>query len=94
MKKTRIFPFLLFLGFFVISGNVFAQGIIIDHTCTNLTQIPPQYLDAAKQLTLHYAHTSHGSQVLDGSLNLESLERTVNALTRAVVNWNSEKKKG
>jgi len=74
MKKNRMFPFLLFLVFFVISSSAFAQGIVIDHTCTELSQIPPQWLDAAKQLTLHYAHTSHGSQVLDGSLNLESLE--------------------
>jgi hypothetical protein len=46
----------------------FAAGpIIIDHTCTDLSQIPDVWLEKAKNLTLHYAHTSHGSQVTTGS---------------------------
>ena len=50
-----------------------AGGIIIDHTCTDLSKIPPYWLEKAKQLTLHYAHTSHGSQIISGIVNLESL---------------------
>ena len=50
----------------------FADGIIIDHTCTDLSKIPVHWLEQAKSLTLHYAHTSHGSQVTSGILNLES----------------------
>jgi hypothetical protein len=50
----------------------FADGIIIDHTCTDLSQIPDCWLEQAKSLTLHYAHTSHGSQVTSGISNLES----------------------
>jgi len=46
--------------------------IIIDHTCTDISRIPPYWLNEAKKLTLHYAHTSHGSQINSGILNLES----------------------
>ena len=49
-----------------------AQPIVIDHTCTGLSQIPENWLETAKELTLHYAHTSHGSQINSGILNLES----------------------
>jgi hypothetical protein len=40
--------------------------IIIDHRHTDASKIPPQWVAAAKQLTVHFAHTSHGSQVLTG----------------------------
>ena len=50
----------------------FAEPIIIDHTCTDLSKIPAYWLEQAKQLAFHYAHTSHGSQVTSGILNLES----------------------
>ncbi len=69
-------------AFFIICSILFifvqmvpvalADGIIIDHTCTDLSQIPDVWLDQAKLLTLHYAHTSHGSQVTSGIANLES----------------------
>ncbi len=48
--------------------------LIIDHTCTNLSQIPSEWIDRAKELTLHYAHTSHGSQIISGITNLESMD--------------------
>lgn len=47
------------------------EALIIDHTCCDLSQIPPYWIDQAKALTFHYAHTSHGSQVVDGALKLE-----------------------
>jgi hypothetical protein len=50
-----------------------AEPIIIDHTCTDISQIPEYWLEQAKQLTIHYAHTSHGGQINFGILNLESL---------------------
>jgi hypothetical protein len=50
-----------------------AQAIIIDHTCIDLSKIPEDWLNKAKTLTLHYAHTSHGSQIISGIQNLESL---------------------
>jgi hypothetical protein len=52
------------------------EAIIIDHTCTDLSKIPRSpidWIEEAKKLTLHYAHTSHGGQVTSGIINLESL---------------------
>ena len=48
------------------------EAIIIDHTCTDLTKIPDYWLKQAKKLAIHYAHTSHGSQINTG---LEALEQ-------------------
>ena len=47
-------------------------AIIIDHRHTDVHQIPEGWLAEAKKLVVHYAHTSHGSQVLDGLRWLES----------------------
>jgi len=54
------------------------QPIIIDHTCTDLSKIPPYWLEEAKKLTFHYAHTSHGGQVLSGLVNLEAVDSKYN----------------
>ncbi len=48
------------------------EAIIIDHTCTHLDLIPPYWIEQAKLLTFHYAHTSHGSQIVSGLGVLES----------------------
>jgi len=48
------------------------NAIIIDHTCIDVDLIPDYWIEQAKLLTLHYAHTSHGSQITSGSLNFES----------------------
>jgi hypothetical protein len=49
------------------------EGLIIDHRCTRIEAIPPSWIDQAKLLTIHYAHTSHGSQITDGVEKLEEL---------------------
>lgn len=41
-------------------------AIVVDHTCTDLSQIPDYWLEEAKKLAIHYAHTSHGSQLVSG----------------------------
>jgi fibronectin type 3 domain-containing protein len=47
------------------------QGIIADHTHTDLNVIPPAAITQAKQaLHIAYGHTSHGSQVTDGMSGL------------------------
>lgn len=44
-----------------------SEALIIDHTCTDMTQIPDQWLTASQaNLRLHYAHTSHGGQLIIG----------------------------
>ena len=48
-----------------------AQAIIIDHTCTDITKIPDSWINQVKSaLKIHYAHTSHGEQLLEGSSRL------------------------
>lgn len=43
------------------------EAIIVDHTTTDLSQIPSQYIAQAKNLLrLSYGHTSHGSQIVSG----------------------------
>ena len=74
-KKHLFIFFLLILLFTSSAINSYAQSskaIIIDQTCTDISQIPPYWIEQAKLLTLHYAHTSHGSQVTSGIENLES----------------------
>lgn len=62
MKKNI---FLLVL--IVCSCVVFADPIIVDHTCTDLTQIPQSAIEQAKaSLHIAYGHTSHGSQLITG----------------------------
>lgn len=44
-----------------------AGPIIIDHTCTDLSQVPDYWIERAKeQLRVSYGHTSHGSQPISG----------------------------
>lgn len=46
-------------------------AIIIDHSCTNLDNIPQQWIEQAKiDLNIAYGHTSHGSQITDGMSGL------------------------
>ena len=43
------------------------EPIIIDHTCTDINQIPPSWIETAKSnLRISYGHTSHGSQLITG----------------------------
>ena len=66
----------LALVFFVIAPTAIAETeeqIIIDHTCTNLSQIPDEWIDQAKSdLHIAYQHTSHGSQLITGMNALEN----------------------
>jgi len=58
-----------FIGLILLASvrTVTAEPIIINHTCTTITQIPQSAIEQAKN-TLHiaYGHTSHGSQVTTG----------------------------
>ena len=47
--------------------------LIIDHTCTELSQIPDEWIDSVQaDLRLHYAHTSHGGQLTTGLSRIEA----------------------
>lgn len=43
-----------------------AEAIIIDHTCTDISRIPNEWIEQAKESLFHYAYTSHGSQIVSG----------------------------
>ncbi|MCD6400598.1 MAG: hypothetical protein J7L73_01600 [Anaerolineales bacterium] len=49
-----------------------SSAIIIDHNATDLSKIPDYWLGKAKELAIHYAHTSHGSQLISGIGALEN----------------------
>ncbi|MBN1356513.1 hypothetical protein JXA40_09670 [bacterium] len=50
---------------------------IADHTCTDLNQIPQNWIDTVKNtVKLHYAHTSHGSQLTIGLQRIETQNHT------------------
>ncbi len=57
--------------------------VIVDHTCTRLSQIPQESVQAAKnQLHIAYGHTSHGSQLTTGMTGLV-------AFKGSLYEWNS-----
>ncbi len=52
-------------------------GLIIDHTCIDLESIPAEWIQAAQtNVRVHYAHTSHGSQITTGLTRIESADAT------------------
>ncbi len=77
-KHTRWIALLfLILGGLLIlvpSGNPAAladEAIIVDHSCTDITAIPLEAIEASKaNLRIAYGHTSHGSQLTDGMSGL------------------------
>ncbi|MGM0620491.1 MAG: T9SS type A sorting domain-containing protein [Bacteroidota bacterium] len=73
MKK--IISFILFSGF--CTFQAISQGTIINHTCTDITNIPQSAIDSAKaKLHIAYGHTSHGSQLINGMNELISFANT------------------
>ena len=85
MKNSLLFTGIFFILF---SGNVFAQAIIIDHTCAKLEPITEAVINQAKQ-TLHiaYGHTSHGSQLITSMSALVG-QTNLNGYKGDIYNWN------
>lgn len=49
------------------------EPIIVDHSCTNIDQIPIHWIEVAKAtFGISYGHTSHGSQIISGLHALQS----------------------
>jgi len=56
-----------------VAFSVFAQGIVIDHTCADLDAIPTVWITAVQNtIQSHYAHTSHGGQLTYGAEFIEN----------------------
>ena len=50
-----------------IASTARSEGLIIDHTCTYINQVPEYWVNQAKNLfRISYGHTSHGSQIVTG----------------------------
>ena len=70
MKRIIISLLALIVPSLVILGQA---PIIIDHNCTDVSSIPSEWIDNAKEyLFIAYGHTSHGSQLISGMDALES----------------------
>ncbi len=70
MKKEMIIV-LFILGIFHTS--LYSQALIVDHNCTNITDISESGINLAKSsLHIAYGHTSHGSQLITGMNDLDA----------------------
>lgn len=70
--KLKLSTFLSLVVIFSLNNPAFGQ-IVADHTVIeDFDSIPAIWLEKAKELTLHYAHTSHGGQIISGLSYLES----------------------
>jgi hypothetical protein len=74
MKQIEITVFIFLLSTIVAGvASLGHAAIIIDHTCTDIHQIPDEWIEAAKsELHIAYQHTSHGSQLISGMNALKS----------------------
>ena len=59
-------------------SNPVKEAIVVDHRHTDISKIPPEWIGEVKNFLVHYAHTSHGSQVLTGLYWLEERDATYN----------------
>lgn len=59
------------------------QAVLADHRHTDISQIPDYWIGQARGFVVHYAHTSHGSQVLSGLKWLEARDSKYNVDIRA-----------
>jgi hypothetical protein len=60
-----------------------AQGLVADHTTTDITKIPLVWIGEAKKLVVQIAHTSHGGQILSGLNWLEGRDARYNVDVRS-----------
>ncbi|MBF0225318.1 MAG: DNRLRE domain-containing protein [Desulfobacterales bacterium] len=70
-NKIIIKVSLIFILIFNFSLMGIGYAFIVDHTSTNIKQIPQSAIEQAKQsLHIAYGHTSHGSQLTTGMTSL------------------------
>ncbi len=55
-----------------------AEPLIVNHLNTDVHEIPDYWINEARKLVIHYAHTSHGSQILTGLRWLEAQDEKYN----------------
>ena len=65
-----------------VSVSALAQGVIIDHTCTDISKIPQAAITKAKAtFRVAYGHTSYGSQIISGMDALSKADAELFAFT-------------
>ena len=80
---------ILILVLVLLASVSFAQGLIINHNCTQIAQIPESAITSAKQkLHIAYGHTSHGSQITDGMTGLVAFMNGL-GYTNNLYAWNN-----
>lgn len=77
MLLLKYYVFIMVGSFILImmpDNKTMAQnGILIDHTSTDLNAIPDEWIFTAKaDLNIAYGHTSHGSQLISGMESLQN----------------------
>jgi len=80
MRKINIILILLTITTLFLTGASYAQvpsplshPLIIDHTTTDLSQIPDEWIEnAITNLRIYYVHASHGAQLMRGLERIES----------------------
>ena len=55
-----------------------SQAIVVNHLSTDVHDIPDYWITQARKFVVHYAHTSHGSQILSGLQWLEARDLKYN----------------
>lgn len=53
------------------NNNMKNRSIIIDHTCTDISKIPQQWIEKVQTMVLHHTGQSHGRQIPFGLQKLE-----------------------
>jgi hypothetical protein len=62
----------------IFQNHQLDQPLIIDHNHTDIQKIPDYWIAAARPYVVHFAHTSHGSQILSGLQWLEQRDSKYN----------------
>ncbi|MCD4845096.1 MAG: hypothetical protein K8R25_11485 [Methanosarcinales archaeon] len=71
--NTILILLFVMISLVALPHSVYAQAIIIDHTNTDISKIPDEWITQAKSdLHIAYQHTSHGSQLVTGMNALEN----------------------
>ncbi len=71
MKNRNLIIYIIIIAFNL--NLSLAQGLLIDHNCTNLSIIPDSFISLTKSnYNIYYGHTSHGSQISTGMINIQS----------------------
>lgn len=73
-KKSYFAKIIVFLWY--CSGSSLYSQIIIDHTCTDASQIPQSYLDLTRERDVLFCHKSIGTNIMDGIADLAAQDPT------------------